>query len=300
VEHNEDIDDKIFALLDAADFAIIDLTYSRPSVYYEAGYAYGKGKPVVYIVRSDHFRARDEDPDGLLRVHFDLQMKNIVSWSSPNEVFRNRLNKRLLHVLSPLLREREKADKLQKVRSHFSRLSQSSQLIQLSSAAEALIKSKDFEIQEPSRSISRTSPIFPRLLAVKMSKKTKKEVVLIFTNSALKRAFQAVQDYGSLGFSSGKDMLHVELHYVFISLSAVPQSRVTGALSHFQPLDQVTFYRKYDYKNLPNDPNDLYVHVIGGVKSETEFNDLFNSVLSRVLSKELGKAERSSLDMEQS
>src|SRR5262245_31154821 len=45
VEHNDDIDDKIFALLDAADFAIADLSYARPSVYYEAGYAAGAGKP---------------------------------------------------------------------------------------------------------------------------------------------------------------------------------------------------------------------------------------------------------------
>lgn len=49
VEHNEDIDNKIFELLNAADFAIVDLTYSRPSVYYDAGYAFGTGKPVIYI-----------------------------------------------------------------------------------------------------------------------------------------------------------------------------------------------------------------------------------------------------------
>ncbi|MEO7841617.1 MAG: hypothetical protein ABIU06_19930 [Anaerolineales bacterium] len=55
VEHNEDIDNKIFELLDSADFAIADLTYARPSVYYEAGYAAGKLKPVIYIAKRDHF-----------------------------------------------------------------------------------------------------------------------------------------------------------------------------------------------------------------------------------------------------
>ena len=31
VEHNEDIDNKLFELLDSADFCIADLTYARPS-----------------------------------------------------------------------------------------------------------------------------------------------------------------------------------------------------------------------------------------------------------------------------
>src|SRR5512144_3286136 len=83
VKHNEDIDNKIFELLDSADFVIADLTYARPSVYYEAGYAAGKSKPVVYIAKHDHFKARGDDLYGNFRVHFDLQMKNIISWTVP-------------------------------------------------------------------------------------------------------------------------------------------------------------------------------------------------------------------------
>ena len=37
VEHNDDIDDKILELIKECDFCIADLTYARPSVYYEAG-----------------------------------------------------------------------------------------------------------------------------------------------------------------------------------------------------------------------------------------------------------------------
>lgn len=106
VEHNEDIDNKIFELLEQADFAIVDLTYARPSVYYEAGYAMGGGKPVVYIARDDHFRAKDNDPQRLFRVHFDLQMKNIISWSEANDEFSKPLDKRLRQVLKPLFRAR--------------------------------------------------------------------------------------------------------------------------------------------------------------------------------------------------
>ena len=45
INHNDDIDDKILELLNKADFCIADLTYARPSVYYEAGYAIAS-KPV--------------------------------------------------------------------------------------------------------------------------------------------------------------------------------------------------------------------------------------------------------------
>ena len=109
VEHNEDIDDRIFRLIDQSQLCIADLTFARPSVYYEAGYAFGSGKPVIYIARRDHFRAREDDEAGNLRVHFDLQMKNIIYWTNPNDAFRKRLRSRLKHVLRPLLRAQRTA-----------------------------------------------------------------------------------------------------------------------------------------------------------------------------------------------
>jgi len=35
IEHNDDIDNKIIELILKCDICIADLTYSRPSVYYE-------------------------------------------------------------------------------------------------------------------------------------------------------------------------------------------------------------------------------------------------------------------------
>jgi nucleoside 2-deoxyribosyltransferase len=63
VNHNDDINNKMLELLDQADFVVADLTYARPSVYYEAGYA--APRPVVYTCRSDHLDHPTED----LRVH---------------------------------------------------------------------------------------------------------------------------------------------------------------------------------------------------------------------------------------
>ena len=105
--HNDDIDDKIIELIDAADFCIADLTYARPSVYYEAGYAWGQAKPVIYIARKDHFKPKDEDKEGNERIHFDLQMKNIISWTKPDGDFADRLKRRIQHVIRPLVAQHQ-------------------------------------------------------------------------------------------------------------------------------------------------------------------------------------------------
>ncbi|MBL9199413.1 MAG: hypothetical protein JNL39_02855, partial [Opitutaceae bacterium] len=124
VEHNEDIDNQIFHLLNASQLCIADLTHARPSVYYEAGYATGKEKPVIYIVRSDHFRRRSnaEDPHGNLRVHFDLQMKNVISWDGSLVDFEKRLIRRLKLVLR-FLKRPATADAEKRERDEFAKCS---------------------------------------------------------------------------------------------------------------------------------------------------------------------------------
>lgn len=102
VEHNDNIDDRIIAEIKAADLALVDLTYARPSVYFEAGYA-ERAIPVVYTIRGDHLAPRVDDPFGVFRLHFDLAMRNVVDWAAPDdEGFRVRLRRRLDHVLAPL------------------------------------------------------------------------------------------------------------------------------------------------------------------------------------------------------
>ena len=91
-QSNDDINYQIFEQLDKADFCIADLTYTRPSVYFEAGYAQ-RSIPVIYTVRKDHLgKGQPED----LRVHFDLQMKPIIVWSGVSDLtFSNRLERRI-------------------------------------------------------------------------------------------------------------------------------------------------------------------------------------------------------------
>jgi len=51
VHSNEKITDRILESIRKAEFIIIDLTHSRPNVFYEAGYAQGIGKTPIYIAK---------------------------------------------------------------------------------------------------------------------------------------------------------------------------------------------------------------------------------------------------------
>lgn len=55
---------------------IADLTYARPSVYFEVGLAHGLGIPLLLTCRSDHHRGKADNK----KVHFDLEQYKISFW----------------------------------------------------------------------------------------------------------------------------------------------------------------------------------------------------------------------------
>ncbi|MBF0132649.1 MAG: hypothetical protein HQL75_08700 [Magnetococcales bacterium] len=48
---NERITDRILESIKRSEFVIVDITYPRPNVFYEAGYAHGVGKTPVYVAK---------------------------------------------------------------------------------------------------------------------------------------------------------------------------------------------------------------------------------------------------------
>ena len=78
-EPHQTITEKIMEGITDAACVIADLTYARPSVYFEVGYAVGLGIPLVTTCRYDHFRGTKDDQ----RIHFDLEQYKISFWK-PN------------------------------------------------------------------------------------------------------------------------------------------------------------------------------------------------------------------------
>ena len=70
VEYNEKICDKIVAEIRTCQFLVADVTRQRQNVYFEAGFAMGLGRPVIWTCKEDDFT----------NVHFDTQQYNYILW----------------------------------------------------------------------------------------------------------------------------------------------------------------------------------------------------------------------------
>ena len=67
------IDDRLRVEIQGARFVISDLTHDNSGAYWEAGYAEGLGKPVIYTCNRDVFEERS--------THFDTNHLLTVLWS---------------------------------------------------------------------------------------------------------------------------------------------------------------------------------------------------------------------------
>lgn len=66
------IDDRLRVEIQSSDFLIADLTHENNGAYWEAGYAEGLGKPVIYTCEKEQFAAQ--------KTHFDTNHHLTVIW----------------------------------------------------------------------------------------------------------------------------------------------------------------------------------------------------------------------------
>lgn len=88
-DHNNRIDDEIVAEIRKSKFVVADLTGKNAGAYFEAGFAMGLGKPVIWTCQQS-----DIDKKG--GIHFDTRQYSIVSWEPDKLVdFAKRLTQRI-------------------------------------------------------------------------------------------------------------------------------------------------------------------------------------------------------------
>jgi hypothetical protein len=89
-EHNNQITDEIIAGIRDAEFVIADFTGHRGGVYYEAGFARGMGRAVIYCCKDTDFASR----------HFDIQPINTIKWTDASDL-RKKLIARIKATIIP-------------------------------------------------------------------------------------------------------------------------------------------------------------------------------------------------------
>ncbi len=85
VEHVDNINDRIMADIRRAQFMIAEFAHHRGGVYFEAGYALGLGKLVIWTCRSQDFHDK---------VHFDTRPYNHILWDTEADL-REKLTNRM-------------------------------------------------------------------------------------------------------------------------------------------------------------------------------------------------------------
>lgn len=87
-EHADRVDERIVLELNRSRFVVAEFTEHRPSVYFEAGYAVGRGLPVIWTCRADDYA----------QAHFDTRQYNHIVWRTAGEL-RERLYTRVKVVV---------------------------------------------------------------------------------------------------------------------------------------------------------------------------------------------------------
>jgi hypothetical protein len=87
--HNGDINDAILAEVKKSQFVIADFTGHRAGVYFEAGFARGLGREVIWCCRDTDFK----------ETHFDTNHYSHVVWSN-NADLKKQLTDRILATIS--------------------------------------------------------------------------------------------------------------------------------------------------------------------------------------------------------
>jgi hypothetical protein len=299
VMHNERIDQKILKELQACQLVVSDLTFARPSVYWEAGFAEGRGVEVVYTCKKDHLTPQVSDKFGNFKVHFDLQTKNIITWTSPRDHrFPKQLEGRLRYVLQPLLKKRTQHEQRKHEEEAFAAFSMNDRRERVVDIAihqahrlglrgrrqdadihDAMISPRWFYIAQYAAKLACDQPHTVHTGLVLAVPKLTKSVLL----AADHRMARPIDDRRAKnGREGGK---HIADHVIVASFAPVSQNLVSETLPHFQrDIGKAWPVWSTVEGGLSSEPGFprrvIQLHVASDIRSESKAREILKQVLS--------------------
>lgn len=315
-EDNRDINQQIIEQLDECDFCITDLTYARPSVYFEAGYAQ-RAVSVIYTVRTDHLKNVEDN----LRVHFDLQMKPIIDWKTPDDTrFRTRLEKRLkATVLREWIVKQAAQEKVDRYHEQFSHISLNARLLLLQKIGVRKLYelgynnwySMEWHRRAEWWEITAVRVGYKSILAkatpnqwfVSMIDRDSilhivnffvtESITLTILRDSLSRWFtKYANDPPYLGqdFMLNKQIHETAEHHIMCSINKLPRARVMSAIPTLDWDTSALCYSMTTDVRLWHEPNPVTrhanVHFLDGIKSLPEFEARFVGIGEKIVNTE--------------
>ena len=278
IEPGENIDTRILGEIDRSHYLLADLTYARPSVYFEAGYAAGKQMPVIYTCRADHLKK-----DGPHEVHFDVNHRKIIIWSNPADPsFADRLRTHVRSRTRTLVEKLSGEQRLAEIEARFAASSVVSRLHILARATRQMLSRTGF----------RGSPRDPKESIQGFRKKDgiAQTVRVIVTEQW---TFAQMSDYAlfaplivrEIPKNVTREATKKEYHLIVICLGRVSYSAVDRCFSSFTP--RVSAYGR-SWTTILNPGVDgisielcFTLHVLANVRSEEMLRERLAFILQK-------------------
>lgn len=301
-ESNDDLNLQIIEELEKCDFAIADLTYARPSVYFEAGFAQ-RAVEVIYTVRADHLKNSQLDA---LRVHFDLQMKNLITWSGTEDSkFSEKLTRRIEKTFLKKWNQKETENTKIKLEENELKTLPLIDVLALvrKTAIEKLLKIgyKKWYVNNGFLSGNSITQPEDEVLAGRYNnvysiRKSKSEIKLVSVSSfdsatkdVIKRIINEYEGYAlqELIGNHLNEGMNVTINQFIFSLRSIPDSRIKGLLYNFYKSPDDSMYSCDSHieiyrKNL-RIPVKTTFHFISNITRITKFeNDLNNHLKKNI------------------
>ncbi len=278
IHHLENIDQRILREIDRSDLVVADLSYERPSVYFEAGYAEKKGIPVVYTCRTDHLSPRTSTAP---RVHFDVRQRPIVDWPRPDDPrFADRLAARVRAVIAPLVRSQKAINRRRQEEASFAALSREERQRRLFRAGEYFALGAGFR-SGPECDLARANVAWSGYSLLKTGVKT----LLLWVAAGFDRRALCVVQSAWFAYRLLEDAVPKEAprewrseHVILVCLWPVPSSRVEFVFSDFSK--EVTGPERSWVQVQPGCRRRLWM--IDSVRSEAEFRERGGPVFQHI------------------
>jgi nucleoside 2-deoxyribosyltransferase len=298
-QSNEDLNNQIYSQLLKCDFSIADLTYARPSVYFEAGFA-ERHVDVIYTVRKDHLKRGAPDDR---RVHFDLQMKPLITWETATDpTFGTRLERRLLGTVLRDWRRNQKAEAAKKhAKEKFASMPVTDRIITIERKAVAILKDMGFMNWGLGTffrfQAARARDVFAGRINPVLGSRVKKttfEFATVQSSNTVKKTdleyLRHIYRWYALESKipgDGKDIKQVRAYHLVLSLQSIPPSRIESVfdklnrvadLGHYVGVETRThtMERKHDVEFIQD------WNFIGSVRSPQELAERLLEIRGRV------------------
>jgi nucleoside 2-deoxyribosyltransferase len=291
INHNENIDSKIIAELKVCDFALADLTFARPSVYFEAGFAQCR-VPVIYTCRKDHIGSKHKKSgDESLMVHFDVLMRNIIPWKTPKDrTFSRKLAARVKVVTAPLLQDKAKLAAERAAAEAFSSLSMQDRIYRIRKLADDQLRAAGFRRDHGSPYLFRRNSREIAVVCQILASPSKQQLVWGMSDAS-KVSAEALERLPAPRTSVSTQ--HAA-HLILCTLNKITPSRLHNAINYLTRTSDHTYVLQNPYfpSRLPRYPE--FLHLIDGIMSEDDANQrLDETVFEIVEPRRGGGAEKS-------